>query len=118
MLFHDSFFDDAEFLACTPTISRQGATTLVYPDEGEQVRVLVKPFRVTEVMPDGRVMAVTIYRVTFQGDPTGLNAGNGVRLDDKVLWKGVHLVAQGPTYLPCTRADRMPLWRVDCIAKT
>lgn len=118
MTFDDSFYDDALFFAGVVNVSAQGSPILSHPGGGESVRVLVKPFRVTRIEPDGRVIASTVYRVTFREDPAGLNGGEGVRQDDKIVWNGVELMAQGPTYLPCTRTDRLPLWRVDCLART
>jgi hypothetical protein len=117
MQFDESFFDDALFYPGVVETSRQGSPILSHPGDGEPVRILVRPNRVTRVEPDGRVIAVTIYRVSFRNDPTPLNSGRGVRLDDKIAWGNVELMAQGPSYLPCTRADRMPVWRVDCLAR-
>ncbi len=117
MQFDDSFFDDALFFAGVVSVSRQGSPVLSHTADGEPVRVLVRPNRVTRVEPDGRVVAVTVYRLTFREDPSSLNSGLGVRQDDKVVWGDVELIAQGPSWLPCTRPDRMPLWRVDCLAK-
>lgn len=116
MTFDDSFYDDALFFAGVVAVSSQGSPILSHPGDGESVRVLVKPFRVSRVEPDGRVVAVTVYRVTFRTSPSGLNGGEGVKQDDKIVWDGVNLMAQGPLYLPCTRPDRLPLWRVDCLA--
>lgn len=117
MQFDQSFFDDATFVAGVETMTRGGLPVLSHAGDGEPVRVVVRPFRVTRVDDDGRILSATVYRVTFREDPSSLNGGLGVRLNDLIEFGGTQLIAQGPHYLPVTRADRFPLWRVDCVAK-
>ncbi len=105
-----------EFLINTIAISNQGgvATNFPAPGDGVPVKGTVHLRQVHEAEPDGSERFVTRGTVSLLDDPSALNGGLGVQLDDGFRWNGLVMQAQSDAK-PIVVAGAIACWKIDVL---